>query len=175
MEVSIGMLLAQVRVGILWRAAFKQIAQVTLKRHVGIGLTGMPDAVSAIEDGRHSRFQSRLADDIHITCHITVIPHHHVAVHEEQPIILRLPGQEIAYPCPSHIGLPLDVAAMLQWAYSLTVGLHGCPVRRPVVGHQHLECQSFLCRSLMLQRTHQLSTHIIICGNQYGESLSVCF
>ena len=90
-----------------------------------------------------------------------------IGIHEEEPIIAGLVGEEVAYAGTTHIVTELDEAAvgeMRKGGVALAVGSVG----RGIVGHDNLIGHTELL-GLQVEVAHQARTVVLVCRDEYRE------
>ncbi len=105
----------------------------------------------------------------HIFIYKVVVDDGHVAVDEEQPVVLRLTGEEIADGGTPLVGRPFDVATAGQLVDG-TVGTDDGAVGRTIVGNEDFIVYRQGLR-LLLQLADQLRASPVVGGDQYRDSL----
>ena len=90
-----------------------------------------------------------------------------IGIHEEEPVVAGLAGEEVAYAGTTYIVGELDEAAVWEVAKGdMAVAVGG--VGRGIVGHDDLIGHTELL-GLQVEVTDEARTVVLVCGDEYRE------
>ena len=154
------------RVQVLIRRALSLLRRMVRLLSLLVEIAQVPPPLVLAAHNPDPAIQHRVTLGSEITTDILIVHKDHVAVDEQQQVILCLLREEVTDGSTPGILLPDDILAMPQRGYP-EVRLHRPFVRRTIVSHDDLIRHSCLLQ-LRLQLTDQLQTGLIVSRYQDG-------